>query len=126
MNKCVLIGRLTRNVELRHTQSGKAVGNFTLAIDRPYQSAQGEKETDYIPIVVWGKLAEVCDANIGKGRLVAVSGRIQPSSFTDNEGNKRYKTEVIADAVHFLDWPKDAANETASKMDIGQFDDLPF
>ena len=107
LNKIILIGRLTKDVELRYTESGKAVANFTLAVDRPFKKAQGEKEADFIRIVVWGKLAEHCGNYIGKGRLVAVSGRLQIRSYEGNDEQKKYITEVVADEVRFLDRAKD-------------------
>lgn len=107
MNKVFLIGRLTRDVELRFTTSGKPNANFTLAVDRPFTNAEGEREADFIRIVVWGRLAENCANYIGKGRLVAVSGRLQNRSYEDKSGQRKYITEVVADEVQFLDWPKD-------------------
>lgn len=98
MNLAIIIGRLTRDVELRYTPNGIAVANFTVAVDRNY----GEGETDFIPVVVWRKLAENCANYIGKGRLVAVQGRIQVSSW-EGESGRRYKTEIYANTVKFLD-----------------------
>jgi single-strand DNA-binding protein len=106
LNKIILIGRLTRDPELRYTGNGIPVANFSLAVDRPYKNQQGERDTDFIRIVVWRKLAEVCANNIGKGRLVAVEGSLQVRSYEDKEGNKRQISEVKADTVKFLDWPK--------------------
>jgi single-strand DNA-binding protein len=106
LNKIILIGRLTRDVELRYAQSGKAVANFTLAVDRPYKNQDGEKETDFIRTVVWGKQAENCANHIGKGRLVAVDGRLQIRSYDGNDGQRKYITEVVAEDVRFLDRPK--------------------
>jgi single-strand DNA-binding protein len=107
MNKVILIGRLTRDPELRYTTTGKAVANFGLAVDRQFKNANGEREADFINIVVWGKIAEVCANNLGKGRLVAIDGRLQIRNYEDNNGNKRYVSEVVANEVRFLDWPKD-------------------
>lgn len=107
MNKIIIIGRLTKDVEMRFTQAGKAVANFTVAVDRQFKNAEGEKETDFIPVVVWGKLAENCSNYIGKGRLVAVSGRLQIRSYENNEGQRRYVSEIVADEVEFLDRAKD-------------------
>lgn len=109
MNKVVLIGRLTRDPELRFTAgSGTAVSTFTLAIDRNFKGKDGQKETDFINIVVWNKLAEIVANNLTKGRLAAVSGRIQTRSYEGNDGQKKYVTEVVADDVQFLD-RKDSA-----------------
>jgi len=111
LNRIVLIGRLTRDVELRFTQEGKAVANFTLAVDRPFKNANGEKEADFIPVVVWGKLAENCSNYIGKGRLVAADGRLQIRSYEGKDGQRRYITEVVAEEVRFLDKPKNENSE---------------
>ena len=107
LNKTILIGRLTRDPELKYTTNGIAVANFSLAVDRPYTNQQGEKETDFIRIVTWRKLAEVCAQNLGKGRLVAIEGRLQVRSYDDQNGVRRLISEVVAENVRFLDWPKD-------------------
>jgi len=106
LNRVILIGRLTRDPELRYTPNGVAVANFTLAVDRR-QVKDREKEADFIDIVVWQKLAETCANYIGKGRLVAVEGRLQIRSYDDKEGNKRKVAEVIAETVRFLDRAKE-------------------
>ena len=103
LNNCVFIGRLTRDVELRYTQSGTAVANFSIAVERNFKAKDGEQEVDYVDIVVWRKLAENCANFIGKGRLVAVTGRLQIRSYEDKEGIKRKVAEIVADEVRFLD-----------------------
>jgi len=104
MNKVCLVGRLTRDPELRFVPgSGTPVATFTLAVDRNYKNRQGEREADFISIVTWRKLAELCANYLGKGRLVSVAGRIQSRSWEDDTGQRRYKTEVVADEVNFLD-----------------------
>jgi single-strand DNA-binding protein len=103
LNRVILIGRLTRDPELRYTPSGVAVTQFTLACDRPYTNQQGERETDFIPIVTWRQLAETCANYLRKGRLTAVEGRIQVRSYDNNEGRRVYVTEVVADNVRFLE-----------------------
>jgi len=107
LNRIIVIGRLTRAVELRYTSSGVAVANFTTAVDRPFSNAAGERETDFIDIVVWRKLAETCSAHLNKGRLVAVEGRLQIRSYETQDGQKRKAAEIVADNVRFLDSPKD-------------------
>ncbi len=107
LNKSILIGRLTRDPELRYTTNGMAVAKLCLAVDRPQFNKEREKETDFIDVVVWSKLAEICANNLGKGRLVAVEGRLQIRSYEDNQGIKRKVAEVVAENVKFLDWPKD-------------------
>jgi len=132
LNKAILIGRLTRDPELRYTGSGVAVTNFSIAVDRPYTNAQGERETDFIRIVVWRKLAEICANNLGKGRLVAVEGRIQVRSYENQEGQRRQATEVVADDVRFLDWPKQENNRQDGVPEVANMgtevddDDVPF
>ena len=103
LNRVVLIGRLTRDPELRYTPSGVAVTQFTLACDRPFSNNQGEREADFIPIVTWRQLAETCANYLRKGRLTAVEGRIQVRSYDNNEGRRVYVTEVVADNVRFLE-----------------------
>lgn len=103
MNKVVLIGRLTKDPELKFTPgNGTAVCNFTLAVDRR-SSKNGQKEADFIPIIVWGKQGEATANYKKKGSLIAVSGRIQTRSYEAKDGSRRYVTEVIADEVQFLD-----------------------
>lgn len=103
LNRVILIGRLTRDPELRYTPSGVAVTQFTLACDRPFTNNQGEREADFIPIVTWRQLAETCANYLRKGRLTAVEGRIQVRSYDNNEGRRVYVTEVVADNVRFLE-----------------------
>jgi single-strand DNA-binding protein len=100
-----LIGRLTRDPELRYTPAGIAVTQFTLAVDRPFTNQQKEREADFIPVVTWRQLAETCANYLRKGRLTAVEGRIQVRSYDNNEGRKVYVTEVVADNVRFLESP---------------------
>ncbi|MHC1719104.1 MAG: single-stranded DNA-binding protein [Clostridiaceae bacterium] len=104
MNKVVLIGRLTKDPELKFTPgTGTAVATFTLAVDRRF-SKDNQKEADFIPIVVWGKQAESTANYMSKGKLMGVSGRIQTRSYDAKDGTKRYVTEVVADEVQFLEW----------------------
>lgn len=104
MNKAILIGRLTRDPELRYTSSNRAVCQFTVAIDRPFTNqSTGQREADFINVVVWDKSAENVGKYITKGRLVAVEGRIQTRNYDNNEGRKVYVTEVVASNVQFLE-----------------------
>ena len=106
MNKVILIGRLTRDPEVRYTQSGIAVCTFTLAVDRRYARKaenNGQPTADFIPIVAWRKLAEICGNNLTKGRRISVEGSMQVRSYEAQDGTKRYVTEVIADEIEFLD-----------------------
>ena len=106
MNKVILIGRLVKDPEMRYTQSGKGVCSFTLAVDRRF-SKEGQQTADFIPIVAWNKLAEICGNNLVKGRRISVEGRMQVRNYDAQDGTKRYVTEVIADEVEFLDSKRD-------------------
>lgn len=102
MNKVFLIGRLTRDPELRYTGSNIPVATFALAVNRPFTSQSGEREADFINIVVWRKQAENVKNYLTQGSQAAIEGRLQVRSYDDNNGQKRYVTEVIADNVEFL------------------------
>ena len=101
LNRIVLMGRLTRDPELRRTQSNLAVTSFTLAVDRDFKSQNGEKETDFIDIVAWRATAEFVSKYFTKGRMAVVEGRLQLRDWTDKNGNKRRSAEVVADSVYF-------------------------
>jgi single-strand DNA-binding protein len=103
LNRVVLIGRLTRDPELRYTPQGVAVTQFTLAVDRPFTNGQNQREADFIPVVTWRQLAENCANYLRKGRLCAVEGRIQTRNYESNEGRKIFVTEVVSDNVRFLE-----------------------
>ncbi len=103
LNRVILIGRLTRDPELRYVPSGQPVASFTLAVDRPFTNQAGERETDFIDIVAWRKLADQVSQHLSKGRLVAVEGRLQIRSYETQDGQKRKAAEIVADAVRFLD-----------------------
>ena len=104
MNSVVLIGRLTRDPEIRYTANTQmAVASFTVAIDRPVR-AGGEKQTDFPRVTVFGKQAENCERFLAKGRLVGVQGRLQTGSYTNKDGATVYTTDVVADRVEFLEW----------------------
>jgi single-strand DNA-binding protein len=124
LNKVILIGRLVRDPELRYTSTGTAVANFTLAVDRSFLNQKGEREADFIRIVTWSKLAEICANNLSKGRLVAVDGQLQVRSYEDKEGNKRTAVDVVARDVRFLDGKKIAAENPADNYDAFSAEDL--
>lgn len=105
-NRIILIGRLTRDPELRYVPSGAPVASFTLAVDRPFQNQQGNRETDFIDVVAWRKTAEQVSQYLTKGRMVAVEGRLQIRSYETQDGQKRKVAEVVADGVRFLDRAK--------------------
>jgi single-strand DNA-binding protein len=108
LNHIVLIGRLTKDPELRYTPSGKAVATLRLAVDRGTTNPQGEKETDFIDVVVWERQAETVANYLQKGRLIAVQGRLQIRSYENQEGQRRERAEVVASQVRFLDRGQDA------------------
>jgi len=103
LNHIVLMGRLVRDPELRHTQNGVAVVSFTLAVDRDYKNQAGEKECDFVDITAWRSTAEFVSRYFGKGRMAVVSGRLQSRKWTDRDGNNRTSWEVQAESVYFGD-----------------------
>ncbi len=103
MNNVSLIGRLTADPELKHTQTGLAYARFNIAVDRQFVKQGEERQADFISIVVWNKTAEFVCKYFNKGRRIALNGRIQTGSYTDRDGNKRYTTDVVADNVEFCD-----------------------
>lgn len=141
LNRVILIGRLTRDPELRYTPSGVAMTTFTLAVERNYTNQQGQREADFINVVTWRGLAENVANYLKKGRLTAVEGRIQTRNYENNEGKKVYVTEIIADNVRFLESAnpqkrdqqdnrnqsgfEDPFADDSSPIDISD-DDLPF
>ena len=130
LNKCFLLGRMTRDPEIRRTNGGTAVTSFTLAVDRDYKS-NGEKETDFIDVVAWRNTAEFVSKYFSKGRMAIVEGRLQIRDWTDKNGNKRRTAEVVADNVYFGDSKKENKEESEYKQsdfeEISEEDgDLPF
>ena len=139
MNRVILIGRLARDPELRFTANGKAVANFSVAVNRIFSR---DAEADFFNIVVWGKTAENCATYLAKGRLVGLEGRLQNRTYETQAGERRYVTEVIADNVKFLDWGGGKGKQTAPAkqdddfesvdIDINEFqamdedEDIPF
>jgi single-strand DNA-binding protein len=137
LNRIVLIGRLTKDPELRYMPSGVATAQFTLAVDRSFKNRDGQRETDFINIVVFRQQAEHCATYLSKGKLAAVDGRLQIRSYDDNSGQRRWITEVVADNVRFLSpregaAPAGASGSAAAGDDFGAFvevsveDDIPF
>lgn len=109
LNKIFIMGRLTRDPELRRTQNGTAVTSFTLAVDRDFKNADGTKETDFIDCVVWRQTAEFVSKYFTKGRMAVVEGRLQIRDWQDKDGNKRRNAGVIADNAYFGDSRSDNA-----------------
>jgi len=115
MNKIIIIGRLTKDPELKYTQSGVAVANFTVAVNRRFKNAQGQSEADFIDVVVWKGAAESCANYLNKGNRVAVEGRLQIRTYEAQDGSKRKVAEIVAEAVDFLEPKK-----------TGDMEDIPF
>ena len=109
LNKVFIMGRLTRDPELRRTQSGTAVTSFSLAVDRDFKSQSGEKETDFIDVVAWRSTAEFVAKYFTKGRMAVVEGRLQIREWKDKDGNNRRSAEVIADNIYFGDSKRDGS-----------------
>ena len=124
LNNVVIMGRLTRDPELRRTQSGTAVTSFTMAVDRDFKSQSGEKETDFIDVVAWRNTGEFAAKYLAKGRMAAVEGRIQVRDWQDKDGNKRKTTEVVADNVYFADSKRDSKPQESRTVDDQEFDEI--
>jgi single-strand DNA-binding protein len=111
LNKIAIMGRLTKDVELRHTNNGTAVASFTLAVDRDFKSKDGNKETDFIDCVAWKNTADFVSNHFSKGRMAVVEGRLQSRKWTDKDGNKRTAYEIMVESIYFGD------SKTESKTD---------
>ena len=120
LNRCIIMGRLTYDPELRHTQAGKSVTSITLAVDRDFKGKNGEKETDFIDVVAWGNTAEFLCNYFSKGRMAVAEGRLQIRDWTDKDGGKRRSAEIVADHVYFADSKRDqeaAAPQAFEELD---------
>ncbi len=124
MNKVVLLGRLTKDPDLRYTPQGLPVLTFSLAVDRNFKNANGEREADFIQIVVWRKLAETLAKYLKKGARVVIAGRLQTRSYDGNDGQKRYVTEVVADDASIIDWNGPAGGNASGAMPGGMGSDI--
>ena len=131
LNRIIVMGRMTRDPELRRTNSGTAVASFTVAVDRDFKSQSGEKETDFIDVVAWRNTAEFVSKYFSKGRMAVVEGRLQLRDWTDKDGNKRRTAEIVADSVYFGDSKRDDGDAAQSEpqggfSEIKDDGDLPF
>ncbi|MFQ6067369.1 MAG: single-stranded DNA-binding protein [bacterium] len=127
LNRVILIGNLTRDPELRYTPDGTPVASFTIAVNRPFTTREGEREADFIPIVVWRKRAETCSEYLAKGSQVAVDGRLQIRSYEDKDGIKRRVAEVVAWRVEFLQrLKKQPPPEIPEEVVENQIDRVPL
>lgn len=127
MNKTILIGRLTKDPELKYTTSNTSYVQFTVAVNRPFTNQAGEREADFIPCIVWREQAENLAKYQTKGNQVAVEGRIEVRSYDDKDGTKRYSTQVVCDTVQYLDSKKETQTivEKPRVQDINPFKDAP-
>ena len=124
LNNVIIMGRLTRDPELRRTQSGTAVTSFTMAVDRDFKSQSGEKETDFIDVVAWRNTGEFAAKYLAKGRMAAVEGRIQAREWQDKDGNRRKAVEVVADNVYFADSKRDSKPQESRTADEPEFEEV--
>ena len=123
MNKAILMGRLTRDPEVRYSQNNLTITNFTLAIDRRFTRQGEEKQADFIPVVAFGKTAEFCEKYYKKGQMVLIVGRIQTRTWDDNEGRRRYVTEIVCEEAHFADSKRQEGG--ARPDDFGYMPQMP-
>ncbi|MBX0319780.1 single-stranded DNA-binding protein [Shouchella clausii] len=128
LNRVVLVGRLTRDPEMRYTPNGVAVANFTLAVNRPFTNQQGERDADFINCVVWRKPAENVSSFLQKGSLAGVDGRVQTRSYENNEGKRVFVTEIVAESVQFLEprGSRDGQSSNAGSGNSGGYSNDPF
>lgn len=127
MNKAFIMGRMTKDPEIRYTESGKTVAQFTLAVDRPFTNEQGKRDADFIPVVVWGKGAELIGNSCAKGHRLLVEGRLQIRQYDDKNGQRRWITEVIVSGFDFVERKADTQtveSGTKTMADMGK--DVPF
>lgn len=124
MNRIILLGRLTKEPEVRYTNTGKVVASFTMAVDRPFTGQDGKREADFIPVVIWGKPAETVGNYIQKGHRVLVEGRLQIRSYDGKDGQKRWVTEVIADRFEFIEKAGDKAAKPQASNTPGGFESM--
>ena len=125
LNRIILMGRLTRDPELRRTGSGTAVTSFSLAVDRDFKSQSGEKETDFIDIVAWRNTAEFVSKYFTKGRMAVVEGRLQLRDWKDKDGNSRRSAEVVAEHVYFGDSKRSESDTASAPPASGDFQEIP-
>lgn len=122
LNRTIVMGRLTRDPELRRTNNGTSVTSFSIAVDRDFKAQDGSKETDFIDVVAWRHTAEFVSRYFAKGRMAVVDGRLQTRSYQDKTGNKRTAVEVVADNVYFGDSKNDAKKSDDREAMYDQFD----
>ena len=128
MNHATLLGRLTKAPELKQTQSGISVCNFTVAVDRKYKNQDGTRDTDFLPCVAWRHTAEFIAKYFHKGERIAVEGEIRPKSWEDETGQRRYMTEIVVDQAYFADGKRSGGGDNYDTYEAPAYDDsdLPF
>ena len=124
LNRIIVMGRLVRDPELRHTQAGKAVTSFTLAVDRDFKGQNGEREVDFIDIVAWGNTAEFVCNYFSKGRMAVAEGRLQLRDWTDKNGNKRKNAEIQVSNIYFADSKKDEYTSPQYPQQSNEFQEI--
>ena len=124
LNKILLLGRLVADPELRYTAAGKAVAQFTLAVDRPFAGQDGKKEADFIPVILWGKTAEAAANYSFKGQRLLVEGRLQIRSYETKDGSKRWATEVIGNSIEFIEKKESSGFDAMGTQVLDE--ELPF
>lgn len=124
LNKILLLGRLVADPELRYTANGKAVAQFTLAVDRPFAGQDGKKEADFIPVILWGKTAEAAANYSFKGQRLLVEGRLQIRSYEAKDGSKRWVTEVIGNSIEFIEKKENSGFDAMGTQVLDE--ELPF
>lgn len=124
LNKILLLGRLVADPELRYTATGKAVAQFTLAVDRPFAGQDGKKEADFIPVILWGKTAEAAANYSFKGQRLLVEGRLQIRSYEAKDGSKRWATEVIGNSIEFIEKKESSGFDAMGTQVLDE--ELPF
>lgn len=124
LNRIIIMGRMTKDPELRRTNGGTAVASFTLAVDRDMKNQDGSRSTDFIDCVAWKGAAEFVSKYFGKGRMAVVDGRLQMRDWTDRDGNKRRTAEVVVSSIYFGDSKKESSEQDFREIDDGG--DLPF
>lgn len=126
MNKIILVGRMTKDIEIRYTQNQKEIGSFDLAVNRNYKNANGEYDTDFFKCIVWGNLAKTIQTYTSKGSQIAIEGRVENRTYQANDGTNRYVTEVVVEGVHLIDFKKNETATTEEVIGVDDFEQLPF
>ena len=126
MLKVIAMGRVTKEPELRYTQSGKCVCTFIIAVNREFKNEEGNYDADFVPVVVWGKAAELAGNSLDKGHRILVEGRLQNRSYEAKDGSKRYIAEIISQHIEFVERKSDVKPKTMDKMGTDVTGDTPF